>query len=290
MNDGRVFLTVLNSMAGGDIETSFDQHVQWGLRYLDLKDCLFGKAVEELTMEEAKRVKAAADQRSLQIHTLSTCLFHGDIEQGEGIFRDHNLAALRNVLDIAEILSPAQVRLLMASSSRRHAVLDSSVYLAAQHPWVVSVYRDAVDQVRDAGYGTVIENETRDCLFATPAEIVPFFLALDRPSHAGLIWDVQNLWQMGTFPTLEVYEVLKPLIRMIHLKGGRAETPGGALKWRSHLQDASWPVLPIVRQVIEDGKSPVICLNPSHGQSPPGFNSDPQKDIDFLRNAVKEIA
>lgn len=290
MNNRKVSLTVLNSMAGQDIETAFDRHVTWGLRFLDLKNCIFGKSVDELTVEEAKQVKEAADRRGLQVHTLSTCLLHGDVEQGEKAFRDRDIAALQNVLDVADILSPVQIRLLAASSNRRHEILDSSVYLTAHHPWLVNVYRDAVDQIRDAGYGAVIENEAHDCLFATPAETVSFFSTLDRTSHVGLVWDIQNLWQMGTFPTLDVYETLKPLIRMIHLKGGRAEVAGGALKWRSHLQDASWPVLPIVRRVIEDGRSPVICLNPSHGQSPPGFNSDPQNDIEFLRNAVKEIA
>ena len=286
----RIDLTILNNMAGPDIDSSFDTHVEWGLRCLDLKNSLFGKAVEELTIEEAKRVKAAADHRSLRIHTLSTCIFHGDVEQGESAFREQNMPLLRNMLTVAEILSPVQIRLLMASSSRRDEILDSSIYLATHHPWVVSVYQDAVDAIHDAGYDAVIENEVHDCLFATPAEILSFFSALDRKSQTGLIWDIQNLWQMGTFPTLDVYEILKPLIRMIHLKGGRADVSGGALKWGSHLEDASWPVLSIVRRVIEDRKSPVVCLNPSHGQSPPGFRSNPQKDIEFLRNAIEEIA
>ena len=289
MNDMRASLTVLSSMAGRDIETSFDTHVAWGLRLLDLKDSLFGKAVEELTIEEAKRVKEAADRRGLRIHTLSTCLFHQNVEQGAKPFEDKDLPALQNVLAIAEVLSPLQIRLLTAWSSKRHEVLDSSVYLAKRHPWLVDLYRDAVDGIHEAGYRAVIENEVGGALLATPAEITGFFSALDRASSAGLVWDIQNLWQMGTFPTLHVYETIGPLISMIHLKGGRSETPGGALKWRSDLADASWPVVPIVRRVIEDGRSPVICLNPSHGLSPPDFTFDPKRDIDFLRDAFEEI-
>jgi sugar phosphate isomerase/epimerase len=221
---------------------------------------------------------------------LSTRLFGGDIETGRQAFQDANVAKLEHVISLARILQPHQVRLLMASSSKRSEILHSGVYLAESHPWVVEVYQDAVDRLTAAGQRSVIENEVGGCLFATPAEIVSFFTALGRSERARLIWDVQNLWQLGTFPTLEVYHALKPYIGMIHLKGGRAEVPGGKLKWRAYLEDASWPVVPIVRQVIADGVSPVICLNPSHGESSPDYGSDPGTEIEFLRRTFKEIA
>jgi len=280
---------MLNSMAGADVEESFDRQRAWGLRLLDLKDCLFGKGVEHLTAEQAKRVRDAAERRGLRVHTLSTCLFHRDVEQGERAFRDADMPALDNALRVAEVLAPAQVRLLMARSARRREFLDSSVYLEARHPWVAKVYRQAAAAIRDAGFQAVIENETQDCLFAAPGEIVSFFAMLGDPPPAGLIWDVQNLWQVGTFPTLEVYKALKPVIRMVHLKGGRTDTPGGPLQWQSQLQDASWPVVPIVRRVIEDGASPVLCLNPPHGQAPPEFRYNPRRDVEFLRNAIEGI-
>jgi len=65
--------------------------------------------------------------------------------------------------------------------------------------------------------------------------------------------------------------------------------PGGDLKYASSLEDASWPVIDIVKAVIKDGISPVICLNPSHGKRRPGFIDNPLKDIDFLRKNFKEI-
>ena len=102
---------------------------------------------------------------------------------------------------------------------------------------------------------------------------------------------------MGTFPTLEVYRRLRPLIAMVHVKGGAAEAPAapgqpdGPLKWRTALADASWPVLDILRAVVADGVSPVICLNPSHGERKTGYDYTDVvgRDIEFLRRNIPEI-
>jgi len=276
-------------MAGGPLDESLDRQVKWGIEVLDLKDSLFGKSVEALSINEAQQIAEAAQARGLSVHTLSTCLFHGDIEMGQETFRATYREGLANILNVAPVLRPTQVRLLAARTSRRADILDSSAYLEAAHPWVFDVYREAVDALTDAGFKAVIENEVGTCLFSTPHEIVRFFSILARPGQVSLIWDVQNLWQMGTFPSLDVYEALKPVIGMLHVKGGRAEYPGGRLKWRSKLADASWPIIPILEAAIADQISDVICLNPSHGECPKGYNHDFKADLDYLRASIKEI-
>lgn len=286
----KVQLTVLNSMAGRDVEACLDQHVAWGLRVLDLKDHLFGKAVTQLRDAEATQVAELANERNLSIHTLSTGLFHSDVEVGESAFRDKWMPVVDDAIRVAKILKPRQIRLLMAMTSERAHVLDSTAYLLAKHPYVFEVYREAIDRILDAGFGVVIENEVRDCLFSKPQEILSFFDVLDRSDVVSLIWDVQNFWQMGTFPSLAVYEMLHPVIGMIHVKGGRAETPGGPLVWKANLKEASWPVVPILRQAIQDRVSSVICLNPSHGQKPNGYVEDTAGNLQFLRDAIEEIA
>lgn len=289
MPNDRVHLTLLNSMAGQEVEASFDRHLAWNIRTLDLKDALYGKSVEQLTSTEAQRIRAAAQRRGLSVNTLSSGLFYGDIEQGEAAFRETYAPRLENLLEVAPILQPAQIRLLVATSSRRAEILDASVYLAARHPWVFEVYREAVDRIHAAGFATVIENEVGQCLFGSTQEIAGFFSILDRDDAVSLTWDVQNLWQLGVFPSLAVYRALKPYIGMLHLKGGRTDVPGGELKWRSGLREASWPVLAIVREVVADGKSPVICLNPSHGKATPEYSPDYESDLEFLRSEVAEI-
>lgn len=150
----RVRLTMLNSMAGRDLPEALDRHVQWGLEVMDLKDCLFGKAVMDLS-------------------------------------------------------------------------------------------------------------------------------------------DVQNLWQMGTFPTMHVYQHLAGLVGYLHLKGGQCDEGDSerTLRWRSSLAEASWPVAEITCRAVADGVCPVICLNPSHGRSrQEGQWEDFTKDdLDFIRESVPEI-
>jgi sugar phosphate isomerase/epimerase len=286
---GKTLLTVLNSMAGADIYQALDRHVEWGLRVVDLKDGILGKSVEALSVVDANTVAGALAERKLTTNTLSTCLFSGDIEEGETAFRARYAEALKNVVAVAPILKPKFVRLLAAGSSRRGDMGDSAAYIQQHHPWLLDVYREGIDRVRAAGFEAIIENEVGHCIFSNPREILDFFSHLDRAGKVGFTWDIQNLWQMGTLPGLDVYRRLKPLIRMIHLKGGRAETPGGPLKWKSHLEDASWPVLDICRAAIADGVSPVICLNPSHGADSPDYKYEYRKDIEFLRKNIKEI-
>ena len=62
-----------------------------------------------------------------------------------------------------------------------------------------------------------------------------FFKLLDRPESVALTWDVQNLWQMGTFPTIDVYYQLKDLIHYYHLKGGQFRGDSPSLYWKSNL-------------------------------------------------------
>ena len=284
-----VQLTVLNSMAGHEIEACMDQHLAWGLRVLDLKDRIFGKGVEHLSETEAEQVAALASDRGLSVHTLSTCVFHSDVEVGEEAFRKQWFPLLENAIAVSKIIKPGQVRLLMGGAHRRADVLDSSVYLAECHSWVYDVYREAVDRISDAGFRVVIENEVRGCLFSSAQEILSFFDMLDRSDAVSLIWDAQNLWQMGTFPTLDVYRMLKPIIGMIHVKGGRAEVSGGPLVWKAGLEDASWPVVPILKAAISDGLSPVICLNSSHGQRSEDYVEDVAENLAFLRREIEEI-
>ena len=127
-------------------------------------------------------------------------------------------------------------------------------------------------------------------MFARTDEIAGFFELLDCGDALSLTWDVQNLWQMGTFPSLSVYKVLRPYLGMIHVKGGRTDVAGGALKWRSGLEEASWPVIDIVTEVVADGKSPVLCLNSSNGESTQEYTPDYEGDLKFLRRNVKQIA
>ena len=306
----KVRLTMLKSMAGREFPAAVERHAAWGLKWLDLKDGLFGRSVVDLTDDEAREVRRLADGAGLGIWCMSTGLFYAEVESSEETFQRH-LASVDRAITIARILEPRFIRLLAAKTRRRAEVADSTSYILRHHPWLVGLSGDAVDRIARAGFGVVIENEIHGCIWSRPEEVLSFFAALERPA-ARYTWDVQNMWQLGTFPTLDAYRKLRPLIGMVHLKGGQAEkgvrpllceapcgptgkrglTPFSApLKWSSSLADANWPIVEILREVIVDGTSPVLCLNPSHGEPKPGYDYTDivVRDIAFLRAHFPEI-
>ena len=293
-------ITILNSMAGNEFEIALDQHVSWGIKYLDLKDNIFGKSIVRLTIEEAKHAAGLIHKRNLSVYCFSTVLFGGDIELGEDRFRKDYLQKIDHVIKIANILQPQTIRLLASATSKRGEIENSVEYLHTNHPWLIPLYIEVIDYLHkaycpkftnDLGFKVTIENEVGNCIFSTTEEIIDFFEALDRQERVSLTWDVQNLWQMGTYPTMDVYNKLKGLIGYYHLKGGQQSDDGIELCWRSSLEDASWPVVEITRQVVKDHVSQVICLNGSHGKAKTGYdyNNMTKRDLDFIRRAIPEI-
>ena len=286
----KIQLTMLNAMGNSDFSLALETHKEWGLKVLDLKDSIFGKSFIDLNPREAQQAKALIETHGLSVYCLSSVLFYEEVEIGEAEFRQRSVDHVERLLTVAQVLKPQVIRLLAAKSTQRARHTNIVPYLKKEHPWLISLYRQAIDRIHAAGFGVTIENEAHACIFSNPTEILDFFHELDRPQTASFTYDIQNLWQMGTFPTVESYHQLAGLTRYFHVKGGRADG-GTALVWRSPLEDASWPVKEIVRLAIDDGISPVFCLNPSHGKSPEGYDHGgvTKKDIDFLRKTFPEI-
>jgi hypothetical protein len=287
---GTCRLTMLNSMASADFATALDKHVAWGLSDLDLKECIFGKDVVDLTDQEAARAAEMIRERGLSVWCMSTQLFHEDVEAGEAVFAAKHLGRVADALRVARILRPHFVRLLGAKTRRREQAGDCMDYLRSEHSWLLPMYAEAVDRIHSAGFHATVENEAVACILATPAEVKGFFAGIGRPGKVCFTWDAQNLWQMGTFPTMAVYEELRPLIGYYHVKGGQTDGAAHTLVWRSSLEEASWHVAGITRRVIADGVSPVICLNGSHGKRKPDARAEDvtQGDLGYLKALVAE--
>ena len=281
-------ITMLNAMAGRDFLDALDQFEEWGLQFVDLKNSIYDKSIEQLTAEEAEAAAQALHERGLSAYCFSTELFHDYVEKGEAYFRDQYLNHLDHILRSAEILRPTVIRLLTAKFRERASISDSTVYIRENAPWLFDFYREAIDAIHEAGFAATIENECSESIFAYPDEIIVFFRLLDRPGKVHFTYDVQNLWQMGTYPSIEIYRQLKPLIGFLHLKGGQHGEDGTSLQWKSALEDASWPVAEMTKLAVLEGVSPVICLNPSHGKPKDGYSYDRivQRDLDYVKALI----
>ncbi|HEU4808629.1 MAG TPA: TIM barrel protein [Homoserinimonas sp.] len=285
-------LTMLNSMAAADFEEALQIHKEWGIEWLDLRDEIYGNWVKALDVPTAQRAKDAIDAAGLKVFCLSTSIFFADIAKGEQEFREVHLEKLKEIIEVAKVLQPTVVRIIAAQLPELEPGTRSMPVIKEKYPWLVEVYREALQLIADAGLTPTIENEAFRCFLSLPEDFIEFFEWIDRPDIAHLTWDVQNQWATGVFPTLEVYETLKPLIHYYHVKGGQTDGTSDRLVWNVALEDASWPVAEITQAVVNDGVSPVICLNPAqHGEQKPDYNYDGivKRDVDFLRNAVKGI-
>jgi sugar phosphate isomerase/epimerase len=281
-------LTMLSWMASKDFVESLDLHKAWGIEVLDLKDHIMGKSVADLTVDEAQQAKQLIDDRNLSVYCLSTSIFQDHIELGEQQFKHIHLAALERVLQIAPILKPTVVRLLPVRFKEPHLYEQSAQVVPEQYPWLYPLYQEAIDKLSAAGFAVAIENE-RESILSSIANIEDFFRRLDRPGKVFLTYDVQNLWQMGTYPTLEVYNRLKPLIGYYHAKGGQENPETKALQWKSYLKNASWPVEEITKQVVRDGICSVICINPTHGKINDDYNEQEavRKNLEYLKSIIQ---
>lgn len=286
-------LTMLSSMAAQDFKESLAVHKEWGLHWLDLRDGIYGNWIKDLDVETARLAKKDIDEAGLEVYCISTSIFFDDIEKGEDNFRQNHLAKVSHAIELAQVFQPKVLRVIAAQMPSRADDESAMDLIEQKYPWVIDVYREAIDQINGAGFNPTIENEAFRCFLSRVEDFGRFFEALDREGSVALTWDVQNHWATGVFPTSEVYEQLKPLIHYYHVKGGQEDgTAARGLKWNVALEDADWPVTELTQKVVDDDVSPVICLNPAqHGEQKPDYNYDGivKRDVDFLRSAVKGV-
>lgn len=286
-------LTLLNSMANEDFEESLRIHREWGLEWMDIRDAVYGHWVKDLDVETARKARDKIDEAGLEVYCLSTSVFFAEIEKGEEFFRQEHLSKVDHIISLAEVLRPKVTRLIAAQMPSREEGQSAMDLIEGTHPWVIDVYREAIDKMTGAGLEVTIENEAFRCFLSRLDDFPRFFDALDRKGSVALTWDVQNHWATGVFPTMQVYEQLRPLIHYYHVKGGQDDgTPARRLKWNVALEDADWPVVELTQAVVNDGVSPVICLNPAqHGEQKPDYdyNNIVKRDLDFLRTNVEGV-
>jgi len=283
---------MLNSMAGSDLAVALDRHVQEGLEICDLKDGIFGRRLEDLSHDQLRSLADEISARSLKTYCVSTSLGDKDLALGQERWRQVNSEVLDRVLSAAEILKPALIRVIAAKDTSRPQGGEGNMKrVLVQYSWVAAAYDEIIGRINTEGYDVVLENEAHDCIITSPEDVRDLFAALNPDYRVRYTWDVQNMWQMSTPPSLEVLDKLLPLLGMLHLKGGRAGSDG-TLKDASSLADASWPVADIVRAAIESGRIEVICINPSHGTEAAGFDgwAVARDDLRFLRAADQRVA
>lgn len=284
-------ITMLNFMADRDFIKSLDKQLEWGINLLDLKDYIYGKPLINLSDKEAIEAAKNISDRGMTVYCFSTTLFSEDIELGEEVFRTKHLDKLQRILELAAILKPKVIRLLAPQCSKRKNFTNILPYIKKNHTWLIPMYKEAIYKINQAGFKATIENEANECILSRPEEILGFFKDLNCQGKVFLTFDIQNLWQVGTYPSVEVYEMLSDITEYFHLKGSQSLEDGGYTHYATSLEDASWPVVKVTKKAINSGQGVVICLNPLKGEKKIGYDYDDmtKRDLDYLRNELKEV-
>jgi predicted dehydrogenase len=96
---------------------------------------------------------------------------------------------------------------------------------------------------------------------------------------------------MGTYPSVEVCEILSDITGYFHLEGSRSLVPGGHTYYGTTLEDASWPVVEVTKKAITEGKGVVTGLNPIKGEQKYDYDYEniTKRDLDYLMKNIKEV-
>jgi sugar phosphate isomerase/epimerase len=285
-------LTMLAEMMDRDLPAAVSQLADLDIRQLDLKTSIFGRAIEDLEDRQREQLAQLIAESGATAYCFSSTLGHRDVcAVDERTFRTELQTGIANMIATAQLVRPRKVRLLSCWIGEHRHEPDQMAALERHAPWVIAAYRDAIDQVVSAGLSPTIENEPNTVL-NSPEGTVAFFDRLERPA-ATYTWDVQNMWQSGSYPSLDAYHTLRPIMDYFHLKGGRsADGKPGPLTYRCPLEQASWPVREILGAVLADDASPVICLNPSHGAVPEHYEFGSLEDRAAMvrTEALRDVA
>jgi sugar phosphate isomerase/epimerase len=292
-------LSILAEILGHDLEKVALELPELGLALLDLKRHVFGRAIEDLDDSARDKLATLLQTANVEVFSFSsTCGYLNVSTISERDFRNALNQGVDNMLETLSIVRPTMVRFLACSFDGREAWDDSNAYLEQHAPWVYDAYDDAIERIAGAGVLVTIENEPNTIL-SNPQETVGFFDRLRSRNRVGFTWDIQNMWQSGSYPTVEAYHVLRPVINYVHTKGGQGayEDPE-LLTFRSTLETATWPVREILKEILEHDSNSVICINTSHGKvaagAPPLERSErgrmeALRDMAFLRDTFGEI-
>ena len=167
-------------------------------------------------------------------------------------------------------------------------------YLAGISPQLfVDVARPAAEYAGAAGVTIVLENEAHDD--SGPAASVRAIVeAIDSP-HFGTQYDPCNYYHANEEPYPAAYEVVKPYVRYVHLKGGCLYDPetrprdkkGGAMRGSTDrfigyttIPDGAVNADGVLRRLAQDGYTGYVTLEP---------HVNPEEALDYYRIDVPYV-
>lgn len=207
-----------------DCKTICEVMKETGVKYAEFQSCS-GRRIEENTLEEARTYKSLIDEYGLIPSCVTTHAFAGvpitEVEVGDETY-EHHMALLKNGIAIARILGCSQVRTMAFTKTivtfgkngadKWNAGNNTAwpKFLKLFAPIAELAEQENIDILVEPCFNSMI---TSCWLFKKLVEDL-------GAKRIKLLWDPCNNLYYHEYPTLDVYESIKPYLAHIHIKDG----------------------------------------------------------------------
>lgn len=205
-----------------DYETACQLMNETGVKYAELQEA-YGKRVEYLTLDDARKIKALNDQYDIEVASVTTHAFVGigvgGIEVGDEKYQEQ-MALLKNGIEIAKIVGAKHVR---AMCFARQIVMwgknGADQWNAGGNkawPKFIELYRPIAKLAEEEGISLIVENGFNGML--TSAYTARRFIEDLGSPNVSVLWDPANAAWVGDIAYPNGYEEVKNCLGHVHIK------------------------------------------------------------------------
>jgi sugar phosphate isomerase/epimerase len=210
-----------------DLQEAIPHYQEWGLKYVDLRGRIFGKALERLTKDEIKAARTMLDNAGLKVACMESSIAKEHLPDDPEVIRDQH-AKLETLIMAADILDCRLVRCFHFWQGRYRG--DDKVMGDTQLAKAVELTRPLIKRANECGLVMAFEN-----CGASVSDIQRVIAGLGS-DRAYLAWDPHNDWneEAALFGSENAYiDALAKQCRIVHVKAALALPEAGpTLPWQ----------------------------------------------------------
>lgn len=205
-----------------DYETACRIMNETGVKYAELQEA-YGKRVELLSLEDARKIKALNDQYGIEVSSVTTHAFVGisvgGIEVGDAKYEEQ-MALLKNGIAIAKIVGAKHVR---AMCFARQIVMwgknGADQWNAGGNkawPKFIELFKPIAKVAEEEGVSLIVENGFNGML--TSAYTSRRFIEDLGSKNVSILWDPANAAWVGDIAYPDGYNEVKNCLGHVHIK------------------------------------------------------------------------
>jgi predicted dehydrogenase/sugar phosphate isomerase/epimerase len=164
-------------------------YAQWGMKYVDFRSRIYGRAIEDLSVEQLHTLRAQLDSLGLKTGVIQSSLCKVHLPDKARMEREAQ--KLEGIIRAADILD---CRLVRSFNYWQHDQNDPRCGELAMRPdalaQVLEMFDPIARRAREAGLILGFENCGQ-----TPDEVIALLDALNVPEW-GMAWDVSNMFEL----------------------------------------------------------------------------------------------